>query len=76
MSAELVPIAAISQILPKIVPRHDQPRLFAVAELIGRAQLSSDAEEKNMEAQGDSLAEAVPAPKVSASPVQKSGMPV
>jgi hypothetical protein len=46
MSAELVPIAAISQILPKIVPRHDQPRLFAVAELIDRAQISSDAEEK------------------------------
>ena len=29
-----------------------------------------------MEAQGDSLAEAVPVPKVSARPVQKSGMPV
>jgi hypothetical protein len=28
-----------------------------------------------MEAQGDSLAAAVPVPKVSARPVQKSGMP-
>jgi hypothetical protein len=44
MSAELVPIAAISQILPKKSFRGVISRDYA--ELIDRAQLSSDAEEK------------------------------